>query len=80
MPTPLHRGASWLSPTRKRTEPDDLSYAPNGDTPRGECDVIVHTDTADESFIGGYRWQRSGLAVGSPGRNGGGGCSRVSSR
>jgi predicted ester cyclase len=32
-------------------------------------------------FIGGCRWQRSGLGVGSPGRSGvGGGCSRVSSR
>jgi hypothetical protein len=80
MPTPLHRGALWLSPTRKRTEPDELSYAPSGNTPRGDATSYC-TDTADQSFIGGYRWQRSGLAVGSPGRNGGGGgCSRVSSR
>jgi hypothetical protein len=34
-----------------------------------------------ELFIGGYRWQRSGLGVGSPGLSaGGGGCSHVSSR
>ena len=40
---------------------------------------LVHGER--ESFIGGYRWQRSGLGVGIPARNaGGGGCSRVSSR
>ena len=40
---------------------------------------LVHGER--ESFIGGYRWQRSGLAVGSPAMSaGGGGCSRVSSR
>lgn len=40
---------------------------------------LVHGER--ESFIGGYRWQRSGLGVGSPRLNaGGGGCSRVSSR
>jgi hypothetical protein len=40
---------------------------------------LVHGER--ESFIGGYRWQRSGPGVGSPGPSvGGGGCSRVSSR
>jgi hypothetical protein len=32
---------------------------------------VVHGER--ESFVGGYRWQRSGPAVGSPGLNVGGG-------
>lgn len=39
---------------------------------------LVHGER--ESFIGGYRWQRSGLGAGSPVTNAGGGCTRVSSR
>lgn len=40
---------------------------------------LVHGER--ESFIGGYRRQHSGLVVGSPAMNaGGGGCSRASSR
>lgn len=51
---------------------------------RGQVQVagpreLVHGER--ESFIGGYRRQHSGLVVGSPAMNaGGGGCSRASSR